>query len=288
MTSIVSLSQLVKKASVAFFPVRLHDYLRKCTNHVSLAKKMYLYFVDPVKIIFNINPDITFISCRGLNTKRISDSNEGEAALKREFAQNTDCYLMRRSMYMIFSERTKYTLANSIKELMKNVPLDKITVREIVENCGTTRQTFYRNFRDKYDLVNWYFDKTVQKTIKQMGLSLSLEEGLTKKLEFMKEEKYFFISAFSSSDLNNLFHYDYCCIYEFYKEIAITRGPLTEEIILLLEFYCRTSMEMTADWVRKGMKVSPETMARILVDAMPLRLSEYLSDLSEYRLTTRK
>jgi Transcriptional regulator len=187
---------------------------------------------------------------------------------------------------MNFSERTKYTLANSIKELMENVPLDKITVREIVENCGTTRQTFYRNFKDKYDLVNWYFDKIVQKTIKQMGLSLSLEDGLIKKFEFMQEDKYFFMSAFTSSDLNNLFHYDYCCIYEFYKEVAMSKGPLTEEIGLLLEFYCRSSMDMTADWVRKGMRISPATMARILVDAMPLRLHEYLSDLSRYRHTT--
>ncbi len=183
---------------------------------------------------------------------------------------------------MHFSERTKFILANSIKELMRNVPLDKITVREIVENCGTTRQTFYRNFKDKYDLVNWFFDKIVQKTIKQMGHSLTLEEGLIKKFQLMQEDKYFFISAFSSSDLNNLFHYDYCCIYEFYKDVLMSKAPLTEGTTLLLEFYCRCSMEMTVDWVRKGMKTPPETMARILVDAMPPRLIEYLSDLSEY------
>ena len=27
------------------------------------------------------------------------------------------------------------------------------------EELGVTRQTFYRNFQDKYDLINWYFDK---------------------------------------------------------------------------------------------------------------------------------
>lgn len=186
---------------------------------------------------------------------------------------------------MKFSDRTKYALANSIKELMKNIPLDKITVGKIVENCGTTRQTFYRNFMDKYDLVNWYFDKIIQKTIKQMGLSLTLEEGLVKKFELMNEDKYFFISAFSSSDLNNLFQYDFCSIFEFYKDIAKTKGSLDEETLLLLKFYCRASMDMTAEWVRDGMKTSPKIMARILVDAMPLRLHEYLRDLSKYEVT---
>ena len=54
------------------------------------------------------------------------------------------------------SEKSKYKFADALKRLMAHTPLDKITVKEIVEECGLTRQTFYRNFLDKYDLVNWY------------------------------------------------------------------------------------------------------------------------------------
>ena len=90
--------------------------------------------------------------------------------------------------FMKFANRTKLVLAESIKELMEHIPLDKITVTQIVNNCGTTRQTFYRNFKDKYDLVNWYFDLIVQKTIKQMGISLTLREGLVKKFSYMVED----------------------------------------------------------------------------------------------------
>ena len=48
----------------------------------------------------------------------------------------------------------KYRLAEAIKTLMETEPLDKITVRDIVESAHTTRQSFYRHFQDKYDLVN--------------------------------------------------------------------------------------------------------------------------------------
>lgn len=81
-------------------------------------------------------------------------------------------------------ERTKYRMAESIKGLMARMPLDKITVKDIVADCGLTRQTFYRNFKDKYDLVNWYFEKLVQQSFEEMGVSLTLREGLTKKSEF--------------------------------------------------------------------------------------------------------
>ena len=46
-------------------------------------------------------------------------------------------------------EKTKYRLAAAMKECMKTTPVDAITVRQITERCGVTRQTFYRNFLDK-------------------------------------------------------------------------------------------------------------------------------------------
>ncbi len=176
---------------------------------------------------------------------------------------------------MDFSDRTKIVLAESIKELMKTTPLDKITVKEIVTNCGTTRQTFYRNFKDKYDLVNWYFDRIVQKTINQMGISLTLKEGLVKKFQYMLEDKYFFMAALKSSDYNNLMDYDYQCIVTFYRQVAAHNGTVTPDIDFLVEFYCHGSMDMTAQWVKSGMKRSPEDMAQLLEEALPVPLEPF-------------
>ena len=38
-------------------------------------------------------------------------------------------------------EKTRYKLAASMKECMKSAPVDKITVKEIVEGCGVTRHS---------------------------------------------------------------------------------------------------------------------------------------------------
>lgn len=53
---------------------------------------------------------------------------------------------------------TKQALAASLRELMEEVPFDKINVAHICERCGMNRKSFYYHFRDKYDLVNWIFD----------------------------------------------------------------------------------------------------------------------------------
>ena len=56
---------------------------------------------------------------------------------------------------MDVSEKMKYKLANAMKELLVHTPVDKITVKQIVDQCDVTRPTFYRHFKDKYDLINW-------------------------------------------------------------------------------------------------------------------------------------
>ena len=76
------------------------------------------------------------------------------------------------------SNDIKYKLANAMKECMVSAPVEKITVKEIVDACGITRQTFYRNFQDKYDLINWYFDKILAESFRQMGKGETVYESL--------------------------------------------------------------------------------------------------------------
>ncbi len=59
---------------------------------------------------------------------------------------------------MADSNITKQALAASLRELMKEVPFEKINVAQICERCGMSRKSFYYHFKDKYDLVNWIFD----------------------------------------------------------------------------------------------------------------------------------
>ena len=169
------------------------------------------------------------------------------------------------------NEKTKYRLAQAVKECMKTTPVDKITVKEIVEACQATRQAFYRNFQDKYDLINWYFDKLLQESFAHMGEGKTVYEGLVKKFEYIRQERVFFAGAFRSDDYNSLKGHDFQLILEFYTERIRekTGNDPEEKIRFLLEMYCQGSIYMTVKWVLGGMKETPEEMARLLVDAMP-------------------
>ena len=63
----------------------------------------------------------------------------------------------------------KEILAESFRELTATKPVDKITVPNIIENCGYSKTTFYRLFKDKYDLMAWDYAQKIQSIVDQNG-----------------------------------------------------------------------------------------------------------------------
>ena len=116
-------------------------------------------------------------------------------------------------------EKTKYRLARAMKECMQTTPVENITVKQITEKCELTRQTFYRNFLDKYDLINWYFDKLLTKSFEHMGRGKTVYDALVKKFTYIQEEQTFFAAAFRYDEQNSLRQHDFELILQFYENL---------------------------------------------------------------------
>ena len=119
-------------------------------------------------------------------------------------------------------EEMKMLLAEALKQCMRKVPLEKITVTQIVRTCGTTRQTFYRHFQDKYDLVHWVFDQILMQSFAHMGEGKTVYEALVNKFTYIREELIFFQAAFRCDTQNSLREHDFRLIQAFYAD-RITR-----------------------------------------------------------------
>ena len=64
----------------------------------------------------------------------------------------------------------KEILAESFREVAETKPIDKITIRVIVDNCGYSPATFYRQFSDKYDLIAWDYVARTTVIIDKVGV----------------------------------------------------------------------------------------------------------------------
>ena len=47
----------------------------------------------------------------------------------------------------------KAKIGETLSQLLCRKPLDKITVKELVDTCGISRQTFYYHFQDIYEVI---------------------------------------------------------------------------------------------------------------------------------------
>lgn len=178
-------------------------------------------------------------------------------------------------------EKTKYRLARAMKECMKTTSVENITVKQITEKCELTRQTFYRNFLDKYDLINWYFDKILLESFEHMGEGRTVYESLVNKFEYIQMEQLFFRAAFKNDQQNCLRDHDFELIQEFYtKQIESRTGrKISTELQFELEMYCLGSVYMTVQWVLGYRKCTPEELAHALTESMSVRLREVFQKL---------
>ncbi len=87
------------------------------------------------------------------------------------------------------SELTKRAIQESFKKLLSNQPLDKITVKNITDDCGVNRNTFYYHYSDIYQLLEEIFLTEAQKSVEKMEVGQSWEEGLQDRTLLRKGEQ---------------------------------------------------------------------------------------------------
>ncbi len=61
----------------------------------------------------------------------------------------------------------KSKIADVLNDMLKHKNLDKITVKELVDACNISRQSFYYHFRDIMDVVEWYQNKALKQSIEK-------------------------------------------------------------------------------------------------------------------------
>ncbi|MGN0255021.1 MAG: TetR family transcriptional regulator [Chordicoccus sp.] len=208
---------------------------------------------------------------------------------------------------MSADEAMKLRLALAMRDCIGTTAVENITVKQICEESGTSRQTFYRHFLDKYDLINWYFDRLLTESFERMGQGQTVYDGLVRKFTYISDERAFFTAAFRSDEQNNLRDHDFHMIYHFYlqrialwqnyefdrqnrpsvavdtwtgraaaedglRSVSADEDAVDEETRELFEMYCCASIYMTVKWVLSGMRKSPAELARLMIAAMPGRI----------------
>lgn len=62
---------------------------------------------------------------------------------------------------------SKQLIEESMVELIQQKPIESISVSQIVQNCGLSRQTFYNHYVDKFDIVDTIYKNAIERVMEQ-------------------------------------------------------------------------------------------------------------------------
>jgi len=96
------------------------------------------------------------------------------------------------------SNTTKRAMAESLKKLLAKKSLDKVTVGDIVEDCGVNRQTFYYHFHDIFDLVEWIFDEEAGQIVGEVVTKDDWREQFLQMFNYLTDNAQLVLNVFHS------------------------------------------------------------------------------------------
>lgn len=156
-----------------------------------------------------------------------------------------------------------------------NKSLDRITVAEICERAGVSRQTFYRHFESKYDIPYWYTIFSRQFYLDQIGRTLSWEVGYSQHLALIIKEIEFFHHSLQYS-INS--PYGQTVLPAHRKKILLStlqdyrKISPNENMLFLVDHYAKTETEVINEWLRTGEEPNLKRWTDNLVSLVPHRL----------------
>lgn len=172
-------------------------------------------------------------------------------------------------------------LAESFKELAQTTPVNKITVQEIADNCGYSPATFYRQFRDKYDLIAWDYTRGPGQILEQLnerGVGL---EAATERIcaYYMEQQEYVRNLLAHTSGRDSFVRYMAHANAEMMeRELRRISGEdaIDEGVAFCIRSYCLDTTAVVCEWIEGGCKLPTKRLAHLCMEALPAPLSRLL------------
>lgn len=153
---------------------------------------------------------------------------------------------------------TKNQIMNALAELLQAKRLDDITVTELVEKCGISRQAFYYHFSDLYGVV----DYGVQQLLDQLGVGRPEEwrASLERTLTLLRENRTLVLNVYRAYERSYVEH-DLrrwaMPLVDARTRLAARKYRVTEDQVnFMTEVLTQALVSTVLSWVERGMPSS--------------------------------
>lgn len=172
----------------------------------------------------------------------------------------------------------KRVLASTLKEIAEKKSLSKITINDLTQACDVSRQTFYNNFKDIYDLVEWIYLKEVVTPIERGKIYDKWQDALTSIFQYISENHVFVLNtyrSFGKEFLEKVLRQEIELFLsnQVFKKIEVTKEE-AKQVEFSYSFYTYALVGVGLDWIEKQM---PESVEELVERIERVMLGEIVS-----------
>ncbi len=161
------------------------------------------------------------------------------------------------------AKQTQKFIMSTFMQLLENESLDKITVRDIVEECEINRNTFYYHYSDIYDLLDDVFRVETEKFMSEdVDENTTFGEEYERAARFVLKYKKAILHIYDSKKRDVLQNYletlAFSFISRFVKKEADGYGLPDEDIDYITGFYTHAIVGNTIEWIKRKLPSGQE------------------------------
>lgn len=176
---------------------------------------------------------------------------------------------------------SKEIFVETLLELSHTMPVNKITVKRIVEESGLSLKTFYNHFPDKYALFSYVEEAEVERVYADMEKDgYSFRQFLQEGVRIYETLKDFINNALQNTSGEDFYGKKHAeSAYSAVSRFILKRNnleALPEDIAFALRLYTYGMMIMTAEYGLHNRVMDKEIFFQYCEENMPEKLKPYL------------
>lgn len=168
----------------------------------------------------------------------------------------------------------------SLNELIEQKPFERITVREIAENCGMTTRTFYNYFQDKYDLILWTYSSRFEEYLENCDEAIDFCELFSFIADHMLNKRKLYLSAMQDSASIECFMntvIDYSChrTMDYIQKVSQMES-IPDSLAFSIRYFYQGGFHIGFEYLKGEIKMTKELYLECVQNVMPDNLKSYL------------
>jgi len=185
-------------------------------------------------------------------------------------------------------ENVKEKLQQTIKNLLKEKTISRITIKEITDTVGIQRQTFYYHYNDIYDLAFNMLDAEIKTNLSHLTADDTLNSIIYKLFSYVKVNRMIFLNFLANTNTEVVLNYLNILLYQIVSyvlnlelkkhNLKISKQGEQE----LLKSYTYYISGLLNDWFKSGSEDFDETQVNIIITILKSNFEGAVKNLSTF------